>query len=393
MCMYDKMAEIEIKIEKILKNKNIVKDSYEINIFNQTKAIFYYAMGNFEGANKIQDKNTDSQDEIEDVESIFPSLCINLNKIAQGKENSTKKLEDDLSKIISNPKFLNNIYIIFYELIYYLRKIIIFRYDIDFRKIIKMVLDIKCNSDYPLIKASLLFLEAYIDPQNAEKKLIEALSLIENKYTLDLSIDINIKLGLIYLNNNINMAMINFVEAQKLINIFIKKIPLKFKASYFNSHHYGLPSLIIDDYINRKIKPEYTKFTELLSYKQIAKLLSKNAVEKLKNNPAFIFNIISQTKQSGIFKNKSIDDIIEKFSDDFLQNINNLLNFTALNLLANAADVFITTTNDKIESLFNFGQNRTIEKIARLIESSTYNTVNIKTENEISSHLVIPINL
>lgn len=392
MCMYDKMAEIEIKIEKILKNKNIVKDSYEINIFNQTKAIFYYAMGNFEGANKIQDKNTDSQDEIEDVESIFPSLCINLNKIAQGKENSTKKLEDDLSKIISNPKFLNNIYIIFYELIYYLRKIIIFRYDIDFRKIIKMVLDIKCNSDYPLIKASLLFLEAYIDPQNAEKKLIEALSLIENKYTLDLSIDINIKLGLIYLNNNINMAMINFVEAQKLIDIFIKKLPLKFRKIYFNAHHYGLPSLIICDYINKDMKPDYKNLIDALSYEQTKRLLSKNNIEKLKNNPAFILNIIVQTKQSGVFKNKSIDNIIEKFTDDFLQNIKILLNFTALNLLANSADVFITTNDGKIKSLFNFGKNKAIEEIAQLIELSTYKTANVKTDDEISSHLVIPIN-
>ena len=392
MCMYDKTSEIEIQIEKTLKNKNILKDSYEINIFNQTKAMFYYAMGSFETANKIQDKNTDSKDENKSVESVFSSLCINLNKIAQGKINSTKQLEDDLNKIISNPELLNNIYLVFYELIYYLRKIIIFRYDIDFRKIINMVLGIKCHSDYPLIKAPLLFLEAYMDPENAEKKLIEAASLIENKYILDLSIDINIKLGLIYINNNINMAMINFAEAQKLIDIFIKKIPLKFRKSYFNAHHYGLPPLIICDYINKNMKPDYKKFIEALSYEQTKRLLSKNNIEKLKNNPAFILNIIAQTKQSSIFKNKSIDNIIEKFTDDFLQNIKILLNFTTLNLLANSADVFITTNDGKIKSLFNFGKNKTIEKIAQLIESSTYKITNIKTDDEISSHLVIPIN-
>ncbi|UTY26762.1 diguanylate cyclase [Treponema denticola] len=393
LCMYDKVDESESEISKILKNKSIHKDPIDISIFEQTRSSFYYAMGHFEADIKILEKHIQGEKDIKEILEIFLSLCMTLNKIAQGKINSIEKLEEEILAITSTQVFLDNIYLLFYELVYLIRKIVIFRSDIDFKKIVKVILDINCHSNQALIKAPRLFLEAYIDPGNSEKKLIEALNLLENKYMTDLSIDINIKLGLIHLRkNNINMAMINFVEAQKLINIFIKKIPLKFKASYFNSHHYGLPSLIIDDYINRRIKPEYTKFKELLSYKQIAKLLSKNAVEKLKNNPAFIFNIISQTKQSGIFKNKSIDDIIEKFSDNFLQNINNLLNFTALNLLANAADVFITTTNDKIESLFNFGQNKTIEKIARLIELSTYNTVNIKTESEISSHLVIPIN-
>ena len=188
------------------------------------------------------------------------------------------------------------------------------------------------------------------------------------------------------------MAMINFVEAQKLIDIFIKKLPLKFRKIYFNAHHYGLPSLIICDYINKDMKPDYKNLIDALSYEQTKRLLSKNNIEKLKNNPAFILNIIVQTKQSGVFKNKSIDNIIEKFTDDFLQNIKILLNFTALNLLANSADVFITTNDGKIKSLFNFGKNKAIEEIAQLIELSTYKTANVKTDDEISSHLVIPIN-
>ncbi|UTC74535.1 diguanylate cyclase [Treponema sp. OMZ 792] len=393
LCMYDKAAETESEIFKMLKDKSISKDPLHISTFKQTKSSFYYAMGHFETDTEILKEDIEGQKNITDLLEVFSLLCITLNKIAQGKINSVEKLEEDILAIISNQVFLENIYFLFYELVYRIRKIIIFRSDIDFKKIVKIILGINCYSNQPLIKAPLLFLEAYIEPENAEKKLIEAASLLENKYISDLSIDINIKLALIHLNkNNINMAMIYFVEAQKLINIFIKKIPLKFKASYFNSHHYELPSLIIDDYINKKIKPEYKKINGLLSYEQIKKLLSKNTVEKLKNNPAFILNIISQTKTSGRFKNKSIDDIIEKFSDDFLKNINDLLNFTALNLLANSADVFITTTDNKIESLFNFGQNKTIEKIARLIESSTYNTINIKTDREISSHLVIPIN-
>ncbi|UTC66355.1 MULTISPECIES: diguanylate cyclase [unclassified Treponema] len=393
MCMYDKAAEFEIQIIKMLKNKNITKDPLHISAFKQTKNTFYYAMGDFNSACENFDKNVDGQADVKDILNLFSSFCVNLNKIAQGKVNSPEKLEEDLTKLISHPIVINNIYLLFYELIYCIRKIIIFRYDIDFKKMLKILLGVKCNSNHPLIKAHLLFLEAYIEPENAEKKLIEAASLLENKYMLDLSIDINIKLGLIYLRNeNINMAMLNLIEAQKLVNIFMKKIPPKFKKTYFNAHHYGLPSLIIDDYINKKIKPNYKEFLGTLSYEQIKKLLSKNTVEKLKNNPAFILNIIAQTKASSIFKNKSIDDIIEKFTDDFLQNIKELLNFTALNLLANSADVFITTNENKIESLFNFGQNKTIEKIARLIESSTYKAVNIKTDGEVSSHLVIPIN-
>ena len=93
-----------------------------------------------------------------------------------------------------------------------------------------------------------------------------------------------------------------------------------------------------------------------------------------------------------VFKNKSIGDITGKFTDNFLQNIKTLLNFTALNLLANSADVLITANEGKIKSLFNFGQNKTIEKISHLIESSTYKTVNVKTDGGILSHLVLPIN-
>ncbi|TWI78589.1 diguanylate cyclase [Treponema putidum] len=393
MCMYDKTAELEMQIEKMLKNKNISKAPSHIDVFKQTRFVFYYVIGNFEAANDVQDKNIDLKNKFKDIEDAFLSLCINLNKIAQGKVNSTEELEDNLRKIISNPFFLDNIYLLFYELIYCLRKIIVFRCDIDFKNIVKMVLEIKCSSDYPLIKAPLLFLQAYLDPENSEKKLLEAQSLIENKYMLDINIDINIKLGLIYLKkNNINMAMINFVEAQKLIDIFLKKIPPKFRKNYFNTHHYGLPSLIIYDYINKDMKPDYIKFIDALSYERTKKLLLKNSIEKLKNNPAFILNIITQTKQTTIFKNKSIDNIIEKFTDDFLQNIKILLSFTALNLLANSADVLITANEGKIKSLFNFGQNKTIEKIAQLIESSTYKPENIKTDGEILSHLVIPIN-
>lgn len=393
MCMYDKAAEIEMQIKKILKNKNIPKAPSDINIFNQTRAVFYYGMGDFEAAKEAQEENINYKNNITDIISVFPSLFINLNKIAQGKMNSTEEVEAILIKIISNPIFLDNIYLVFYEMIYCLRKIIIFRHDIDFRKIIKMVLEIKCSNDSTLMKAPLLFLEAYMDPKNAEKKLIEAASLIENKYVLDLSIDINIKLGLIYLeNNNISMAMINFAEAQKLIDIFIKKVPLKFKKTYFSAHHYGLPSLIICDYIKKDMKSDYKKFIDALSYEQTKRLLLKNNIEKLKNNPVFILNIIAQTKQSGLFKNKSIDDIIEKFTDDFLQNIKILLNFTALNLLANSADVFVTANDGKIKSLFNFGKNKAIEKIAQLIEASTYKMANIKADSGVSSHLVIPIN-
>ncbi|UTC64818.1 diguanylate cyclase [Treponema sp. OMZ 788] len=393
LCMYDKAAETEAEILKMIKNKSITKLPIHITTFKQTRSTFYYAVGDFNSALEVFDKTSEGQNDINDIFYFFASLCLNLNKIADGKIDSINKLEEQILQISSKQTFLDNIYLLFYELVYRIRKIIVFRYDIDFKKIVKVILGLKYYSNHPLIKAPLLFLEAYIDPENSEKKLLEATSLLENKYITDLSIDINIKLGLIHLKkNNINMAMINFVEAQKLISIFIKKIPIKFRASYFNAHHYSLPSLIIDDYINKKIKPEYRRCTEKLSYEQIKKLLSKNTVEKLKNNPAFILNIISQTKISGVFKNKSIDDIIEKFSDDFLQNINDLLNFTSLNLLANSADVFITTSDNKIESLFNFGQNKTIEKIAKLIESSTYNTVNIKADGEISSHLVIPIN-
>ena len=393
MCMYDKAAEVDIKIEKLLKDKNIPKKNDHIHIFNQIKAIFYYAMGNFEIAKEIQNRNKNDKDESETFDSIFSSLYIDFYDLAQGKINSTEKLENDFTKIISNPNVLDDIYLVFYELIYCLRKIILFRYDINFKKIIKMFLEIKCNSDYPLIKAPLLLLESYIDPENAEKKLIEAESLIVDKYTLDLSIDINIQLGFIYLrNNNINKSMINFAEAQKLIDIFIKKIPIKFRKSYFNAHHYGLPSLIIHDYINKNIKTSYRNSIDALSYEQAKKLLSKNAIEKLKTNPSFILNIIEQTKTLSVFKNKSIGDITGKFTDNFLQNIKTLLNFTSLNLLADSADVFITESDGRIKSLFNFGQNKTIEKISHLIESSTYKTVNVKTDGGILSHLVLPIN-
>lgn len=391
MCMYDKAAELDIKIEKLLKDKNIPKKNAHIHIFNQIKAIFHYAMGNFEAASEIQTRN--KYDEDEDLDSMFSSLYIDFYDLAQGKINSTEKLENDFTKIISNPNVLDDIYLVFYELIYCLRKIIVFRSDINFKKIIKMILKIKCNSDHPLIKAPLSLLEAYIDPENAEKKLIEAETLIADKYMLDLSIDINIQLGFIYLrNNNINKSMINFAEAQKLIDIFIKKIPIKFRNSYFNAHHYGLLSMIIHDYINKSIKTSYRNYLYALSYKQAKKLLSKNAIENLKSNPSFILNIIEQTKASSVFKNKSIEDIIKKFTDNFLQNIKTLLNFTSLNLLADSADVFIIESDSKIKSLFNFDQNKTIEKIARLIESSTYKTINVKTDGEILSHLVLPIN-
>lgn len=394
LCMYDKTYEIQKQIIEMLKNKNILKQSLQIAGFEQTESTFHYIMGDFSFKPEYLYQNVDGNNEIKNIMTILSSISFELNKIAEGKSNSTKRIENELIKLTSNSLFLDNIYLLFYELILRIRKIIIFRYDINFKKIIKLILSISVNRTSPLIKAPLLFLEGYVDEENCEKKLLEAASLIEKKYMLDLSIDINIKLGLIYLNkNNINMAMINFVEAQKLITIFMKKIPLRYRVSYFNIHNYGLPSVIIEDYINKKINPSaYKKHLKELSYEQIKVLLAKNTVEKLKNNPNFIINIIAQVKSKTPFKNKSINDIIEKFSDDFLKNIKNLLNFTAVNLLANSADVFIVTTDNKIKSLFNFGQNKTIKKIAVLIDSSAYTEANLETKEDASAHLVIPIN-
>lgn len=393
LCMYDKVIELEKQIAEILKNKNILKTNIHLCGYKQTKNTFHYAMGDFSFENIPIKEDINEKNEIIEILTALSLFASELNKLAQNKTSSTEKAEEYLLKLTMNPVFKDNIYLVFYELVFLVRKIIIFRCDLDFKKIVKTTLKIKPNSNQSLIKAPILFLESYLDFTNSEKKLLEAASLIDNKYMLDLSIDINIQLGFMYLKkNNINIAMVNFVEAQELINVFIKKIPDKFRKSYFNIHSYGLPSIIIDDYINKKIKPSYKLTINDFSYEQIKKILSKNTVEKLKNNSIFIMNIIAQAKSKTIFKNKSIDDVIAKFSNDFIQNIKSLLNFAAINLLAESSDVFITTNDNKIESLFNFGQNKTIERIANLIESSTYREENLFKDGHTLEHLVIPIN-
>ncbi len=359
----------EVKIQKLLKNKKVIqKPTYNISYLHTLSNIFGF-YGDFTNEKITLGKTLElTQDSIR---LCLLNILLETNLLISGKKTDTKQINSHYKKLMTKKNLSRDTQICFYALLASARRLLVLCPDIEVNYILKFLTNfsIPMMSDYMI--ASKLFLLSFLDTKNKEKHLKEALSLLKTTSALDLKIDIHTQLALYYISeDNINMGIVKFVDAQSLIRELMGQIPKKYKLSTFNANRYARPFKVVSDFIEGKLKKDYIHFNEKFTNKQMNTFLNGNIISGLKNNNVFMSKIVEQTINNSVVKNKTLESIIHNFSDNFLYDVEMLANFTGLNLLASYYDIIVRDMDGNIVSIFNYNQNYD-SKILKLIQNFT----------------------
>ncbi|AGT45258.1 diguanylate cyclase [Treponema pedis] len=388
---YNAALACKIKIDTMMQDKRILQRPAYIISYTQTSAKIASVFAEYEKEKKLLEKCLEANNFRFAIKKLFMEACLETNKLISKKTDDISALQNIYTAMFTESKYVKLLHLVFYNVLESVRRLIILRRDMDFTPILKYIVKNKISDLSDILKSRMLFILSFIEKEKAEEHLLKALALNSEEFC-SFSIDINTELALLYLNSgNTVMGIVRFAEVQKIIGTVMNLIPINKQRAFFNSNRYGRAFDIIDDYLNKKLKPDYRNYNKKFSLKRIQTVLTANTLTLLKNNREFLTDIVNIEKSKTKFKNKTAEDVILKFSNNFLQNIKIFLDFISLNLLATAYDVFIVDNENNIESLFSFGQCKSIEKIAQILKNSVGNQDNVLENESLPAHILLPI--
>ncbi len=390
-----KMAETyQLKIKKLFNNKKVIqKPVYQISYQNTLANIFGFLgdytneKANIEKALSLTNSN---------IRKCLLNILLETNSLVTGDTTDSKNLISHYKKLITNKNLSRDIHFSYYALLASTRRLLVLCPDIEINYILKFLTNFDMTVMSNHMKASKLFLLAFFDTKNKEKHLTNALELIKTSSVLDLKIDIHTQLALYYLSEaNTNMAIVKFIDAQNIIIELMKQIPNKNKLTCFNENKYACPFKAVSDFLEGKMKKDYLYFNEKFTSKEMKKFLNSDMISKLKNNKAFMSEIVRQTINNSVVKNKSMESIINNFSDNFMQNLKMISNFLGLNLLAAYYDIIVKDLEGDMVSIFNYTKKyddtkNDIELMKKVATIKTPTCFTTKDDNRVS--LIFPIN-
>lgn len=386
---YDSAITCKLKIETLLNDVRIPQRLSYKNSYAQTSAELAAVFAEYNDEKIFLKKSLATGSFRFEIRKIFLEANLEINKLTRGEKDDISVLVAYYEQMFCG-KYTETLYIVFYNIVEVLSRLVVVRRDIDFSPILQFIAnyDISIYSD--TLHGMVYFLLSFFDKDNAEEYLLKANLLCSTN--LSHTININTELALLYLTQgNSDMGIVRFIEAQKSICLIMKSIPNEKQLAFFNAHNYGLAFIAVKDYLKKKLKPDYRNYKKTFTSQNMQKALTTNYVTILKDNPDFMNSIITKVKNKTKFKNKTLDDIIKKFSNNFLKNIEMLLEFAAINLLATDSDIFIPDSDNNMESLFKFSDNKIIEKIAQLLKNSNYDIESVSKNQTLPAHIIVPI--
>ncbi len=389
LCNFKAALAYQKKVNALLKgNPSFQKTLYSVE-YNLSKAIILNYLGDYK--KERNELNAAISCEEESIRKLFAKAILESNKLVSGETKDTTKLIEYYKSIFIKKKNFTTINTVYYYIINNLRKLIIKCPDIQINSILKQITTLNLFDVSENIEGGQLFLKAHLHKDQEEKYLIRAKKLLKNSYYLDLKIDISIKLGLYYLNqNNIKMTIIEFYEAQELIKKILKNIPEKNIPAFFNTNKYGIPFLTIENFLKNNLKLELPK-EQNISYKKIREFISQDSISLLKTNKSFIDSLIQEEIKTSGIETKNLKEVITGFSNNFFKNIYKLTNFLSKHLLATSYDIIIKNFNSNIESIFEFEKNKTIKEITTTIQKNYGIEINSINKEGLIDNLIIPI--
>ena len=378
--------------ERLLKNEQSLKYRGYLLSFYQTTALLHGSFGDYGAEAKFLNNMLGKiQNSEYSVYEPFVLFRLEINKLTSFKTNSIDDLAKRYGKLMKK-KNTELVHLAFKDIIICMRAVITKRFDLNFKKIIKNLLEEDISAFPDGLIPYILFFKSYQDSKNEETYLLQANAALVQDQSGELSVNIKTSLGLFYFNHHdIYTALVFFIEAQTEIKRLFTRIPEKDRLKFFNTNNYYLPFQVVNDYLDKTLKPRYVPERKTLTNTEMQVLLQTDTAEVLRNNFDFMEGLVANNLSKKGFENKTAIKIVREFSTDFMHNIKLLAEFTAANLLATAFDVFVIDTDNNTESLFNFNKNAEIKKIHRIIKDFGYDKFNFSQTEGALSHLVIPL--
>ena len=268
------------------------------------------------------------------------------------------------------------------------------RPDIDFTPLILQIVKFNIPDLYDFQQAGMNYLNIYLSKTETEHILQENLQLIKPKKLINIALFLNMTLGDYYYAAGIqNLAIIYYLEAQNKILEILKNTPEKCKARLFNNWQFNRAFDIVSDFIKGKPLQKEKKYNQKTTNSELKEILKSKHINIIKKDKNLKNKLVQTFLKNEGYEHISPVEIVNNFTDNYTQNISEIMKFLALNIIATSYDFLEISTSGKPSFiLHNEDQNKDLQNIFDFIIKFGYqNTAKIETILQ-KPCMVIPVN-
>lgn len=268
------------------------------------------------------------------------------------------------------------------------------RPDIDFSPLIRQIVKFDMPDLYDFQQSGMNYLNIYLNKTDTEHILQENLQLIKPKKLINIALFLNMTLGDYYCAAGIqNLAIIYYLEAQNKILDILKNTPEKYKTKLFNNWQFNRAFDIVSDFIKGKSTQKEKKYNKKITNSELQKILKLKHINIIKRDKNLKNKLIQTFIKNEGYEHITSVEIVNNFTDNYTQNISEIMKFLALNVIATSYDFLeIGTSDEPSFILHNEDQNRDLQKIFDFIIKFGYqNTAKIEAVLN-KPCMVIPVN-
>lgn len=268
------------------------------------------------------------------------------------------------------------------------------RPDIDFSPLIRQIVKFDMPDLYDFQQSGMNYLNIYLNKTDTEHILQENLQLIKPKKLINIALFLNMTLGDYYCAAGIqNLAIIYYLEAQNKILDILKNTPEKYKTKLFNNWQFNRAFDIVSDFIKGKSTQKEKKYNQKITNSELQKILKLKHINIIKRDKNLKNKLIQTFIKNEGYEHITSVEIVNNFTDNYTQNISEIMKFLALNVIATSYDFLeIGTSDEPSFILHNEDQNRDLQKIFDFIIKFGYqNTAKIEAVLN-KPCMVIPVN-
>lgn len=216
------------------------------------------------------------------------------------------------------------------------------RQDIDFTDLLIKIIDCNFYTPKNFQKAAIYYFKSLINKEHEIQLLTKALHLAKQHENIFLYIVVLIKRGLYYQNQNqILLAIMNFLEAERYIALIFKDIPKNKQVHVYNNSFYHIAFDYVDALLDGHNMSLFEIKKHYVDQKNLRCILQLSHIKKINKNLAFKKDLVSIILHNRKFKDVTFKTMLEIRDSKPLSRETFLLKFLAINLLAQHYGLFI----------------------------------------------------
>ncbi|UTC77190.1 diguanylate cyclase [Treponema sp. OMZ 799] len=268
------------------------------------------------------------------------------------------------------------------------------RPDIDFAPLIVQIIKFDMPDLYDFQQSGMHYLKTYLNKTESEHILQENLQLMKPKRLINITLFLNMALGDYYYAAGIqSLAIVYYLEAQNKISNIIKNTPEKYKVKLFNNWQFNRAFDIVSDFIKGKTPQKDKKYNRKVTNAELKEILNLKHINIIKKDKNFRNELIQTFLKNEGYEHTTSVEIINNFTDNYIQNVSEIMKFLALNVIATSYDFLeISTSGEPSFILHNEDENGDLRKIFDFITKFGYkNTTKIEAVLR-KPCMIIPVN-